>query len=103
MRRSIRILDMEYKPAEIAVAAGAPARKDANGRYWIHGLTFVQWLKDAGPKKPGDKSTIENDEAYCFNCRRVVHFTETRRIKRTVYGICLNGHKVIRYISLKSS
>ena len=115
MRRSIRILDMEYKPSEIAeelgaskvqilrlLSAGAPARKDAKGHYWIHGPAFVHWLEDAAPKKPGDKTAFADNEAYCLTCRAVVSFEETRRKKRIVYGICPKGHKTARFLSLKS-
>ena len=109
------LLNMMYKPAEIAeemgtskeqiiklISAGAPARKDAKGHYWIHGLTFVQWLKDVAPKKPGDKTIFEDDECYCVICRQMVHFTKLRRVKRIAYGICPKGHKVSRFISLDS-
>lgn len=105
---------MEYKPAEIAeelgarkeqiirlISVGAPARKDSKGHYWIHGKTFVQWLKDAGPKKPGDRATIEEDECYCVKCRQVVHYIERRRIKRIVYGTCPKGHKTSRFVKLE--
>ncbi len=115
MRRSIRILDMDYKPAEIAeelgaskeqilrlISAGAPARKDSSGRLWIRGLNFVQWLNDAAPKKPGDKTVFADDECYCVTCRQVVRFTEYRRSHRVAYGNCINGHKVVRLVSLKS-
>jgi hypothetical protein len=114
MRRSVRILDMEYKISEIAeelgatneqilrlVLAGAPARKDARGRYWIHGTTFVHWLRDAGPKKPGDKIIFPENECYCVTCRAMVTFEVLRRKHRMVHGICPNGHKVVRFISLK--
>jgi hypothetical protein len=115
MRRSIRLLDMEYKPSEIAeelaaskeqivrlLTAGAPARKDAKGHYWLHGLTFVRWLEDAAPKKTGDKTTFTENECYCVTCRAVTPFTEHRRKKRMVYGMCPKGHKTVRFISLKS-
>jgi hypothetical protein len=106
---------MDYKPSELAeelgankeqilrlVSAGAPARKDAKGRYWIHGKTFVHWLKNAAPKKPGDKTAFEDNECYCVTCRAVVSFVELRRKKRIVYGTCPKGHRVARFISLKS-
>ena len=113
MHRSMRILDMEYKPSEIAeelgaskeqivhlISAGAPARKDAKGHYWIHGLTFVAWLKDAAPKKPEDKHTFADNECYCVTCREVVQFIEYRKSHRIVYGTCPKGHKVARFVSV---
>jgi hypothetical protein len=115
MRRSIRILDMEYKPSEMAdelgaskdqilrlISAGAPARKDTQGRYWLNGLSFVTWLKDVAPKKPGDKTLFADDECYCFTCRKVVQYQEKRRKNRMAFGICSNGHKVTRIVSVQS-
>lgn len=116
MRRSLRLLDMEYKPAEIAdelatsskyilriVNAGAPARKDANGRYWIHGLSFARWLSDAAPKNDKElkaRPTIADNEAYCTKCRAVTVYSEYRRMGRISYGECPSGHKVTRFVSI---
>lgn len=114
MRRSIRLLDMEYKPSEIAeeldaskeqirklIHAGAPARMDAKGNYWIHGERFAEWLKNAAPKNDKAKKVFEDNEAYCFACKAVTTFTEYRRKNRVVFGTCLHGHKVARFISSK--
>jgi hypothetical protein len=115
MRRSIRLLDMEYKPSELAeelgtskekilrlVSAGAPARKDARGHYWIHGTTFVHWLEDAAPKKPGDKVIFADNECYCVSCRARVTYTESRRRNRIVTGTCPKGHKISRFLSYEA-
>lgn len=115
MRRSIRLLDMEYKPSEIAeeldaskeqirklIHAGAPARIDAKGNYWVHGVSFAEWLKNAAPKKDKDKKIFEDNEAYCFVCKSAVTFTEYRRKSRVVFGTCPQGHKVSRFTSTKS-
>jgi len=114
MHHSFRLLDMEYKPSEIAeelatskekiiklISAGAPARKDAKGHYWIHGETFARWLADVAPKKPKDKNIFADDEAYCVGCRKTVIFTEHRRSHRIVFGTCPQGHKVSRFLSTK--
>jgi hypothetical protein len=114
MRRSIRILDMEYKPSEIAaelgaskeqilrlISAGAPARKDNKDRFWIHGPAFVSWMKDVGPKKLGDKTTFALNECYCVTCRSIVTFEAQRRKRQMVYGRCPKGHKVVRFVSSK--
>jgi hypothetical protein len=115
MRKSLRLLDMEYRPSEAGeelgaskeqimrlIYAGAPARKDSAGRYWIHGPKFVKWLEEIAPKRAGDKTIFSEDEAYCVICRKMVHFTETRRIKRLVYGKCPEGHKTTRFVSARS-
>ena len=114
MRRSMRLMDLEYKPSEIAdelqvtkvqvlrlITAGAPARKDVKGRFWIHGTTFVEWLENAAPKKPKDKTTFADNECYCLQCKQVVVFTETNRRRMIVFGLCPDGHKVSRFISPK--
>ena len=92
MRRSMRLMDMEYKPSEIAeelgatkiqvirlITAGAPARKDAKGHFWVHGERFAEWLEKAAPKKPKDKTIFADDECWCLQCKRVVSFIETSR------------------------
>ncbi len=112
MRRSMRLLDMEYKPSEIAdelgaskiqvlrlLSAGAPARKDSKGHYWIHGETFVKWLNDAAPKNSRQKDTFADNETYCVVCRAVVIYTEHRRKGRFAYGKCEHGHNVARMLS----
>lgn len=114
IRRSIRLLDMEYKPAEIAaelgakkeqiirlVSAGAPARKDRNGFYWIHGEKFREWLLNAAPKNPKEKNIFSDNEAFCTTCRSTVVFVETYRRHHIVFGTCPKGHKTVRFISLK--
>ena len=114
MRRSMRLLDMEYKPSEIAeelnitkvqvkrlLTAGAPSRKDIKGRFWIHGTAFVEWLENAAPKKPKDKTTFADNECYCLQCKRVTTFTETNRRHMMIFGVCQDGHKVSRFLSSK--
>lgn len=118
MRRSLRLLDMDYKPSEIAeeldtdtghilriVKAGAPARKDSKGRYWVHGESFAAWLKNAAPKNDKDlkkRSEVKDNEAYCLTCRMIIPFTEYRRNKSVLFGNCPKGHKVARFISSKN-
>lgn len=116
MRRSLRLLDMEYKPAEIAdelgvtkeqvirlISAGAPARRDGGGHYWIHGETFVKWCKDAAPKNAKEKHTFEDNEAWCMFCKGVVTYKETRRKQHISFGLCPEGHKVSRFVSMKKN
>jgi hypothetical protein len=109
------LLDMEYKPSEIAeelatnpqhilrlVGFGAPARKDAKGRFWIHGKSFASWLADAAPKNDKElkaRPTIAGNEAYCTTCRKITTYTEHRRKGNVSYGKCQQGHNVTRFIS----
>ncbi len=114
MRRSMRLIEMEYKPAEIAaelsaskdqiirlVSAGAPARKDSKGHYWINGLSFARWLEKAAPKKDKDQGTFADNECWCMVCRGVVIFKEKRRVGNMVYGLCPEGHNTSRIFSTR--
>lgn len=114
MRRSIRLLDMEYKPSEVAeelgatkeqvlrlISAGAPARVDGSGRYWVHGDTFVKWLQDAAPKNAKAKHDISEKECWCVKCKKVVTYKETKRKGNVIFGRCPDGHKVARFFSMK--
>ena len=84
-----RLLDMLYKPAEIAkeldvtydtvmrsyVPAGCPVTRDDTGHIWIHGLTFAKWAREqiaARKKRNGEK--LPADLAYCFGCKKRVKF-----------------------------
>lgn len=112
IRKSMRLLDMEYKPSEIAdelggskaqimrlVSAGAPARKDSKGHYWIHGDTFREWLEKAAPKNDKDKNHFADNEAWCVTCKKAVFYVEHRRKGHISYGKCPDGHNVARFIS----
>ncbi len=112
MRKSLRLLDMEYKPAEVAeelgakkeqilrlISAGAPARKDSKGHYWIHGISFVEWMTKAAPKTSKDKSTFADNEVWCVTCKNTVTYSEHRRKGHISYGKCVNGHNVARFTS----
>ena len=116
MRRSMRILDMQYKLSEIAkelgadkeqilqlVFAGAPARKDARGLYLIHGTSFVQWLHDVAPKNDRDKDTFADNECWCVDCRSIVVYQERSRQGSASYGKCPAGHGVRRFLPYESA
>ena len=77
--RAARLLDMMYKPSEIAeelkikkraiyevlIPLGLPHERDENGRIWLHGPTVRAWLETAtrGPRYP-----LEDDEFFCLKC-----------------------------------
>lgn len=119
MRRSLRLLDMEYKPAELAdelntnpqhiirlVSSGAPARKDIKGRYWIHGASFAKWLEDAAPKNNKElkaRPSIADNETYCVQCRAITPYTEHRRKGHLAFGTCPRGHKTTRFLSKEAT
>jgi len=118
IKRSLRLLDMEYKPSEIAeelatdpihilrvLRSGAPARKDSKGRYWVHGTSFASWLQNAAPKNDKElkeRYSIADNEIYCLVCKEYTTYTEYRRVNNVSFGTCLKGHKVSRFISNKT-
>ncbi len=103
-----RLLDMEYKPSEIAdeididVSAiyqsylpnGCPHRRDKNNHIWIHGTSFAGWVKEIverNKKVPG--FPLGEDEAWCVKCCKVVTMLDPheRKIKTNlnmIYGKC---------------
>jgi hypothetical protein len=79
-----RLLEMEYRPSEIAevlgvhkdtiyrgwVPAGAPHRRDEAGNLWIVGTWLAAWLRDQ--MGTGLTASLADGEAYCMHCRRAV-------------------------------
>ena len=112
MRRSMRLLEMEYKPSELAdeiqvtthtiynvyLPAGLPHRREENGNIWIVGTQFVAWANAALEKgkryASQRRQPIGDAQCYCVKCREVTDFKHiTRKVplsrKRVmVYGIC---------------
>ena len=112
IRRSLRLLHMEYKPSEIAevigvtpktiydtyILAGLPHRRDVAGNIWIVGDEFRQWAETAlerGKRYAAQKrQPIGEDEAYCLRCKQVRKYKDiTKRVELSknrimVYGVC---------------
>jgi len=77
--RAARLLDMMYKPSEIAyelkiqqraiyevlIPLGLPHERDEHGHIWLHGLTVREWLETA---TRGPKYKLANDEMFCLRC-----------------------------------
>lgn len=77
--RAARLMDMMYKPSEIAeelkikkraiyevlVPQGLPHERDEHGHIWLHGPTVREWLEVAtrGPRYP-----LADDEFFCLRC-----------------------------------
>lgn len=84
--RLSRILNMMYKPSEIAeeievttdtiyrsyLPAGLPHTRDEQGNIWIHGPTFVSWAKETVCKRKSQRSGLPPDHAWCMKCNRPV-------------------------------
>lgn len=115
-RRSIRLLNMEYRPAEIAeelstprkeisrkqimrlIELGAPARQDAGGHYWVNGTAFAAWLWNMlGSQEKRESKPMGEDQAYCVKCGEAVQIQFPRKQGRAIRGTCHQcGSKVIR-------
>jgi hypothetical protein len=84
--RLSRILNMMYKPSEIAeeievtpdtiyrsyLPAGLPHVRDGKGNIWIHGPAFVSWAKETVCKKKAQRVGLAADQAWCMKCNRAV-------------------------------
>lgn len=124
-----RLLDMMYKPSEIAdelevtfetvrkvyIPAGAPVVKDATGHLWINGVAFREWaktrtrkaLKIGSQNKDEKRKKLPENKAYCVSCRDIVDFsqiscTPMHRGANMLIGICpVCGKKVCKLVSSK--
>ena len=81
-----RILNMLYKPSEIAeeigvttdtvvrsyLPAGLPHTRDAKNRVWIHGPTFVSWAKATISKRKSQRAPLADNHAWCLRCNKPV-------------------------------
>ena len=77
--RAARLLDMMYKPSEIAyelkiqqraiyevlIPLGLPHERDEHGHIWLHGPAVRAWLEVA---TRGPKYELADDELFCLKC-----------------------------------
>lgn len=81
--RAPGLLPMRYRPAELAVELGVPARTirdwvdrglphahDRRGHLWIEGRAFARWVE--AERRAGFGLELADGEAYCLACRRPV-------------------------------
>jgi len=87
-----RLLDMLYRPAELAeeldihvdtiyrsyIPAGLPIQRDAKGNYWIHGPAFVAWARETVTRKKAKRRGLPEGYAWCLNCNRAVKIISPR-------------------------
>lgn len=105
-RRLERLLNMLYKPGEIAaelgitdetllrsyVPAGAPVTLDSQGRMWFNGKAFAAWARQYVMAKKV-KQPMSETEGYCFRCHKVmtmerIHKKPSRPGVVMLTGIC---------------
>lgn len=87
-----RLLDMLYKPAEIAaeigvnkdtvyrsyLPAGLPHTRDSRGNIWIHGLAFQTWVRQVAHQRRARRHPMQPDQAWCMPCNGPVQLREPR-------------------------
>jgi uncharacterized protein DUF5679 len=83
-----RLLDMLYKPSELAeeigvttdtiyrsyLPAGLPHTRDEMDNIWIHGPAFVEWAKLTVSRRKPHRVGLPEDQTYCLKCKEVVPF-----------------------------
>ena len=94
-----RLLDMMYKPSEIAeeigvtqdtvyrsyLPAGLPHVRDNNGLVWIHGPAFVGWARETISKKRSKAKGLGENQAWCMRCNRPVEMTRPKKVYENRY------------------
>jgi hypothetical protein len=108
-----KLLDMLYKPGELAeeigftrrqvyrvyMHFGCPNVRDEQRHIWINGKAFREWYEATYPR-----FTVNDGEGFCLTCKRVVKLENSLRAKKggLVYwiGYCPKcGRKIPRIIS----
>lgn len=83
-RRFLQLLDMEYKPSELAEILGVniktiysytnfglPARKDKFGHFWINGKVLAEWGRNVLSTHKVLR-LVERADFYCLGCKQIV-------------------------------
>ncbi len=104
--RLSRLLDMQYKPGEIAselgisvdtftrsyIPAGAPVTVDLKGKIWVNGLAFATWARDyLASRKNKARGKMLPGEAFCFRCRKVIEIQKLKRKPANRYSCLVSG------------
>ncbi|MHA1974130.1 MAG: hypothetical protein ACTSW1_14120 [Candidatus Hodarchaeales archaeon] len=108
-----RLLDMPYKPSELAeevgfnrhqvyrvyIPEGCPHTRDEKRYIWINGKEFREWYEETYPRV-----SLAKDETFCLTCKKAVKIINPKRKQkgRLHYWIskCPNcGRKLARIIT----
>lgn len=108
-----RILDMMYKPAELAqeigvipdtiyrsyLPAGLPHTRDSKN-IWIHGPAFVAWAKETIVKHRRTRAGLADNLAWCVKCNAPVEMIDpkvkyTNRYIEIMQSQCPHCHSLI--------
>jgi uncharacterized protein with PIN domain len=86
-----RLLNMPYKPSELAaelgfnqdrvymtyIRLGCPHERGNNRQIWINGKEFRDWYREHY-----QKPILQDDEAFCLTCRCPVEICEPERMSK---------------------
>jgi hypothetical protein len=116
-RRLDSLLDMMYRPSELAeevgfnvrqvyrvyLPLGCPHERNACNHIFINGRTFREWVKSTYRK-----AEMEEDEAFCLTCKRPVKMVEPVRQEEAglAYLVCTCpncGRRLARIVENKQS
>jgi hypothetical protein len=94
-----KLLNMMYKPSELAeevgfnvrqvyrvyIPAGCPHERDERRRIWINGKAFREWAEEVYSKRE-----LASNEAFCLTCKRPVKMIGATKKQegRLVYYLC---------------
>ena len=98
--RLARLLDMLYRPSEIAeeigfnvrqvyrvyIPAGCPIVKDNDNQTWINGKAFREWIHLVYKK-----CELKPNQAFCLTCKKPVPMQKPERCQegRLFFFICI--------------
>lgn len=94
-----RLLNMMYKPSEIAeelglspdtiyrsyLPAGLPHTRDPHGGIWIHGPAFVAWARETVSKRKAKRQGLLPGHAWCMKCNAAVPLVDPRVVYSARY------------------
>jgi hypothetical protein len=111
--RLAKLLNMLYKPSELAeeigftvrqvtrvyIPAGCPHTRDEHNRIWINGKEFREWVTEAYKKRE-----LGQNQAFCLSCKQAVKMVNPERYQegRLFYYLCdcpNCGRKLARIIT----
>ena len=92
-----RILDMMYRPSEIAeeigvtvdtvyrswLPAGLPHKREPDNTIWIHGPAFVAWVKSIS--RENKKQPLPDGHGWCMKCNQIVSMSASTPIFQNRY------------------
>ena len=93
-----RLMDMLYKPSEIAeeigvsvdtvyrsyLPAGLPYLEQ-DGQFWIHGPAFIAWARGTISQRKNKRKGMDEDHAWCMKCNRPVMMNRPRAVYQNHY------------------